>query len=484
MRTLVNSALNKYHNMPIAAKAGIWFLFCSVLQKCMAMITTPLFTRMMTTEQYGQFTVYNTWLQVFTIFTTFRLNLAVFNKGMSKFKEDRDGYTATMQTITTLLTGIVFAFYLTFRKRINSITELPTYIMMGMFVELLFVPAIDFWTIKKRYEYIYVPVVIRTVLMAVANALLGVIAVLVSTEKGYARIYSCIFVNVTFGITLYVYNLKRSNTLFRFEYAKFAILFNLPLLLHYLSQYILDQFDHIMVQKMVGLEAAALYGVAYNIGSILKIITQSANQATVPWQYRKMEEGKFKDIDNTFFTVFVFLAVCTILFVAAAPELLLLFAGKQYFQAKYIIPPIALSVYFMFLYMTFANVEFYYNANKFTMFISMFGAGLNVILNYIGIRSFGYIAAAYTTMICYLIYVSAHYLYMTVSVQKKENAGTIFKTGRLVMLIIGTMLSIFGIAFLYNHLYLRYGIIATVMVVCVLEKGKIKMMLQSQFGKN
>ena len=116
-----------------------------------------------------------------------RLNWGVFNKGMSKYKEDRDVYTVTMQTITTVLTLITFVLYIIFRDFINSIVELPTFIMIAIFAELLVTPAIDFWTIRKRYEYIYVPVVIRSILLVVANAVLGVVAVLISDEKGYAR---------------------------------------------------------------------------------------------------------------------------------------------------------------------------------------------------------------------------------------------------------------------------------------------------------
>ena len=136
--------LNRYRAIPIAAKASIWFIVCSVLQKCISMITLPIFTRLMSTEQYGQFNVYNSWLQIFTIFVTLRLNYAVFNKGMSKFKEDRDGYTSTMQTITFLLAAALFAVYLVFRKQVNALTELPTFVMVAIFLELLFTPAIDF----------------------------------------------------------------------------------------------------------------------------------------------------------------------------------------------------------------------------------------------------------------------------------------------------------------------------------------------------
>ena len=146
----IKQLLKKYNQIPIAAKATIWFMFCTILQKSISLITTPIFTRMMSTEQYGQFSVYNSWLQIFTIITTLRLNWAVFNKGMSKYKDDRDGYTSTMQTLTASITLIVFIIYLIFHKQVNALTELPTFIMLAIFAELLVTPAIDFWTIRKR----------------------------------------------------------------------------------------------------------------------------------------------------------------------------------------------------------------------------------------------------------------------------------------------------------------------------------------------
>ncbi|NSE01625.1 oligosaccharide flippase family protein [Fusicatenibacter saccharivorans] len=97
----MNKILKKYNDIPIAAKAALWFVFCNVLQKCVALITTPVFTRLMTPDQYGQFSIYNSWLQIFTIITTLRLNWGVFNKGMSKYKEDRDVYTVTMREYET-----------------------------------------------------------------------------------------------------------------------------------------------------------------------------------------------------------------------------------------------------------------------------------------------------------------------------------------------------------------------------------------------
>lgn len=474
----VKKLLKKYNSIPIAAKATLWFIFCSTLQKCISLITTPIFTRIMSTEQYGQFSVYNSWLQIFTIITTLRLNYAVFNKGMSKYKDDRDGYTSTMQSLTFMITGAVFVIYLAFHNQINALTELSTFIMVAMFLELLVTPAIDFWTIRKRYEYIYKPVVLRTIIMAILNAVIGVVAVFLSEEKGYARILTCILVNICFGLVLFVYNLKKGKILFKKEYAKFALAFNLPLLLHYISQYVLDQFDRVMIQKMVGIAAAGIYSVAYNAGMLMKIVTQSINNALVPWQYEQLEKKKFKQLDDILFMIFMVVAGCALLFSLFAPEIMMILADEKYHEAIYAIPPVALGTLFSFMYTTFANVEFFYDQNKFTMYISLVGAALNVFLNYICIKLFGYIAAAYTTLFCYIIFAYSHYIYMTKSVKKALNITKVFNTKRLILLSVAVLLCGLIIIFFYNTIIIRYIINAVIILALFFNRNRLMLMMK------
>ena len=44
--------LQKYRNMSVQV-GSFWFLICSFLQKGISSITTPIFTRLLTTEEYG-----------------------------------------------------------------------------------------------------------------------------------------------------------------------------------------------------------------------------------------------------------------------------------------------------------------------------------------------------------------------------------------------------------------------------------------------
>ena len=55
----------------------------------------------MDTTEYGKVSIYFSWVNIAAIITSFKLNAGVYNKGLSKFKEDRDGYCLSMQYTTT-----------------------------------------------------------------------------------------------------------------------------------------------------------------------------------------------------------------------------------------------------------------------------------------------------------------------------------------------------------------------------------------------
>lgn len=47
-----------YNKLNIGIKASIWFMFCNIIQKGITMLTVPIFTRLLSTEEYGIYSVY------------------------------------------------------------------------------------------------------------------------------------------------------------------------------------------------------------------------------------------------------------------------------------------------------------------------------------------------------------------------------------------------------------------------------------------
>lgn len=470
----MQSIKNKFENISITAKAAFCFMLCSTIQKAISFITTPVFTRIMTTEEFGRFNVYVSWFNTFLIITTLKLDGAVFNKCMSKFRDSRKGVVLAFQNSTSIVTCICFILYIIFQKQINSLTELSTVITILMFVQLFFQPAYSFWLGIERYEYRYKTFTSITLLWAILNTGVGVLAVLCieSLDKGTARIISNIAIQTVFGMVLYIINLQRGRSAFSKNQMDYAIKFNIPLIPHYMSQYILDQMDRIMIQKMVGVTQVGIYTVAYNVGTAMKIVTNSLVSAITPWYYDLLERKSYSEINKKFESTVYIAMIPVFLFIGFAPELMSILATAEYKEAMYVIPPVCVSNVFLLMYSFFSIIEFFYEANKFSMFATGAGALLNIILNYSCIKQYGYIAAGYTTMICYALFAVAHFFYSQY-VLNKHSGQMVFKIGTVMLLILINIGYAVLMSCTYQNTLIRYCAVGVLILLIIAFRNKL-----------
>ena len=77
--------VKKYTDLPIQVKASMWFFVCAFLQKGISFITTPIFTRLLSTSEYGQYNVYTSWMSVLIVIVTLNLYCGVYSRGLVKF---------------------------------------------------------------------------------------------------------------------------------------------------------------------------------------------------------------------------------------------------------------------------------------------------------------------------------------------------------------------------------------------------------------
>lgn len=468
----VKSFFNKYAALSDVAKATFWFFLCNILLKSISLITTPIFTRLLSTEQYGIYNTYVSWVQIVTIIVTFRLDYGIFNKGMSQYPDQKDDYNATMQSITSILTFIFFLIYLILHSAINRLTGLSTLITIALFAEVFFTNAISFWMVRQRYDFKYKSVVAISISMTLANALLGILAVLLTNHCAIGRILSTVLVQVCFGLCIYIYNLKKAKHIFVKDFAKFAISFNIPLLPHYFASYILDQFDRIMIMKLVSYSAVGIYSIAYSSGFVIKIISNSLNNTLIPWQYRQLQKKEFSSIAECVKSIDKCILLCFMGYMAFAPEIIRIFATTEYYEAIYVLPPVVASAFLIFLYELYANIEFYYNENKFTMYIALGAALLNIVLNYLLIPRWGYVMAAYTTVISYSVLAIAHFLYMQHIVKKKEST-CIFSAKDFWIYLVIILLYSTAVPLLFDYPLLRYCWIMLLLLYVIIARKKL-----------
>lgn len=460
----MGKVINKWRNLPLQLKVSVAYVFCSILQRCLTFITMPLFTRLLTTEQYGQYTIFSSWQGILTIFITLNLAYGSFATAMVKYEEDRDGYLSSVQGITVFLAAVFLLVYLPFRGLWNGLFELPTEFVCIMIAEIVAANALHVWTGKKRFEYKYVSVIAVTLFCSVACPTVAFLLVINSAERGYARILGYAMVNIAVGMVLFVWNLGRGKKFFDKKYWRFALGFNIPLLAYYLSQVVFNQSDRIMISHMVGKDKAAIYGVAYNLAMIMNFVLNAVNNSYVPWFYEKLKKNKKEENRTISLGIAILMALLLSGVIWFAPEIIMIMAGSKYAEAIYVVPPVGISLLLLFYTQLFANVEFYYEKKRSLVFASIGAALVNLILNLVFIPWFGFIAAAYTTLFSYVIFAISNYIAMKrILTEKKEADNAYYYKGLLVVFFGFCGLTVAGVL-IYPLLSVRIIVAATVIV--------------------
>lgn len=450
------------------------------------MLTTPIFTRLLTTAEYGQFNVFYSWLGIATIFVTLNLSLGVYGQGLVKFEKDRSVFVSSLQGLSALLVVLWTVIYLLTHSFWNSFFKLTTVQMLAMLIMIWTSAVFQFWSAEQRVQYQYKGLVGLTILVSILKPLIGIIFVVLAEDKVTARILAMVLVEIISYTGLFIVQMKRGRVFYSAKYWKYAILFNIPLIPHYLSQVVLNSSDRIMISSMVGDSQAGIYSLAYSLSSIMLIFNTALMQTISPWIYQKIKSKRIKEIESVAYTSLVLIATVNICLILLAPEAVAIFAPNAYHEAIYVIPPVALSVYFMYSYDLFAKFAFYYEKTKLIMLASCIGAALNVILNYIFIGMFGYMAAGYTTLACYIIYSLAHFILMN-KICDNYCEGIKPYDVKIILLITVIFLVIgFILLFTYDYPFVRYGIIVITAGVAVIKRqyiiNTIKKMLSLKKG--
>ncbi len=463
----------KYFQLPQELRASFWFLICAFLQRGISFITTPIFTRLMTTAEYGEFSVFYSWYSIISIITSLNLFYGVYVRGLVAYEENRDAFTSSMQSLMlTLIVGWTFAYFL-FQDWFNSLLGLTTEQMTCMLVVIWTNGIFNFWAAEQRVNVEYKRLTILSVITCILLPIIQILLIQIMEDKVNARIYGMVIVNVVFYPILFIHHIKKGRLFFSKDIWKYALAFNIPLVPHYLSQSVLNSADRIMIERMIGSSEAGIYSLAYSISQIMMVFNSALMQTIEPWLYKMIKRNETSSIKKVAYPAFLIVAVVNIVLIALAPELVRLFAPQEYMDAIWVIPPVAMSVFFSFLYTFFAVFEFYYKKTQYITVATLSGAVLNIILNYIFIDIFGYYAAGYTTLICFVTFATFHYIFMRKLINENLNNEKVYELKILIIISFVFMVSGFVLLLTYRLPVTRYSILICLFIGILLNMKRI-----------
>lgn len=452
-----------------ALKSGVWYTFSSVIVKGLGFLSIPIFTRLMPKSTIGDFSNYSTWLYLFTIMITLNLE-ASFISAKYDYKDEFDDYTFSILSLMIALSVAWLLMFCTFINPLSEVLNVNRDYLPCIAITILFSSSINVFQIKKRFLYEYKSSTLISVFVAILTMALSVILVIISNEKMLARILGLLIPAAIFGMVVFIILYKEGHRV-KLLYWKYAIPICIPYIPHLLSLSILNSIDKVMITRICGSEANALYSVAYSAGQIITLFLTSMNQAYVPWLVDQMHIKSYKVIRKFSYIYVLGFVLFVIGIMLIGPEALFILGGKEYEEAIFVICPVAMGCVCQFLYTMFVNIEQIEKKTIGMAMGSLIAATINYLLNIIFIPLYGYIAAAYTTFAGFFVLLIIH-----MSIVYKMRLNKLYDYKFIFLCIIGVF--IFGVFcnYLYTCSLVRYvfiGIYATSFTLVVYIKWKI-----------
>lgn len=394
------------------AKAGTLYMLASIFNKGIAFITVPIFTRILSTGDYGTVMTYSAWVSIVSVILGMSLNTAIRLSRGSECKiriapEDELSVIFTFTLAVGFLASVLVVVICCFFGKEDHLL-----IVMACVLEALFGWLITDYTYYQMMEFKYIG---RTVLMLLPNLLAAFLSVfmigLLQENKYMGRIIPLAGCHILIGLIVCLAVFKNRKPSINVQYLKWALTISLPLVAHGIALNVLSQSDRTMITMFRSSEETGIYSLVYSFSTLAVILTSGLEGVWMPWFTIRMNEKNYKEVNaiSKDYTDLICWAMIGIIMVS--PEILKIMAPSDYWEGIRMLPPLVMSNFVSFAYTFYVNIEYYYEKTAFITINTVIAASVNIILNLIFIPRYGYVGASFTTLFSYILSFALHCVY-------------------------------------------------------------------------
>lgn len=381
------------------------YILGNVINRALFLISMPIMTRYLQSEQYGVLSIINAVTGIMMIC----YGLGAPNFIMRYYYEydsanDRKyllGSIISYVLIFTFLISILLTVSgdLIFNRLFKDIPFSP-YMLLGIWIcffsmfEIL--PSELFRILDQALLFIVI-----NLTKSVSTIMFSILSVVVLKRGAEGPLGASLIVTILFVI-YYVYYLRDKIELnLHFSKIKECLKFGLPIVFLLLGRSLLDYTDRFILQWFVGLSIVGFYSVGSTVGSVLVMVAVSINSALMPFFFKTAKEeseAEAKEIFSYFFTyvgaAILFFGLCAVVFRC---EIIYILAPPSYYSIIPVIPLIMIGAIMNSLF--YIPVLGIYQEKKtiYLSFIIFVALIINIALNIILIPKFQMLGAALAT---------------------------------------------------------------------------------------
>lgn len=417
-----NIVLKRIKNI---ASNELMYMFSDILIKAIAFLTLPFFVNLMSTAEFGQFSLYQTYIGIFSIFFGFNIQQGIVRYYIDK--GDKEKYLTTAIWIN-LASGIIFSTIIILIESKFQIFGLSNKAMYVISLGAIFngVMHIGLESIRASLKaYLYATF---SILSSLISTILGLFLVyFMSSDLGYWRLVSIVVSYVVVGIILTYGIVRKDGITFKKDTAKYLLSYSIPLIPYTLSTTVISQINRLFLAN-IGLSEVGIYSFAANLATIIYIISISLNRAFQPFLFVALRDNK--DFKKRMYQNMGLFYVMYVGFIFLNHILIKIFGNAQYYSAIKVIPILTIGYGFHFVYSIYANFLYYLKRNIVLSFLAVLSAIITVILNMILIPIFGYMGAAFSMVGSYFMLLILAYIYI-----RRKTTVILFTIRELLTLI-------------------------------------------------
>lgn len=437
-------------------KITILNIISTFMLQGIAFVTTPIFTRLLGTEQFGMYSLFNSWVLILTCLMGFSVNSSI-GTGIYTFKDKYIYFRNSVLLSSTLICLLELILIGICIPILTKITGFSGWLIIILGVTTLSHYIVNFAQMAFIYEKKADNNLILSVSISIVSVVVSIFLIYKENDNSryLGRIYGVATTYLVAAIIVWLLLFLKKPVGIKKEYLKYGIAVGFPIVFHSLSQQILGQSDRVMMQWFgVNADKIGIYSLFYTISSVLVTILGALNNSWCPFYYDDLNEEKWNIFIKKCKNYIELFTVLGIGFLFLSREVSYLMADESYWSGMNIIPILTFAVYFTFMYQFPVNFEFFHKKTK-IIAIGTVGAGiLNIILNAIMIPKWGMYGAAIATAISYLALFFAHYY---IVIHMKEHPYhlniKIFIPGLICMMIGAFLFYVFA-----SYWYVRWGL--------------------------
>ncbi len=448
--------MNKKKNI---FKVGIGYTIGNVMLKGVVFITTPIFARLMTKADYGKYNVFASYESLFFVIIGLAIHSS-YKNAYYKYRSDDNSegeiqyqkyLSITMCFLfTSLVVWLLIAF--AFNEMISNILGIDGSLLFVLVVGSMVTAIANCYTTDEGIHYRYKSILVISLVNTLSSVCLSLLLIrfFFANYSYVGRIIGGLIPGLIIYGFIAIKYLFRSSPKGMKRALSWGIKYSFPIVPHGVSQVVLTQFDRIMILKMIGESQAGVYSFAYTIYSMLTVISSSIDGIWAPWFYekRKAEDDDAIKKGSALCILLIFFASAFVILLC--PELIGILGGSKYYQSIYCAVPIVGGGFFACIYNIPCLVEYYHEKTKLIALSTGLAAILNIGLNAVFIPRYGYVAAAYTTLVTYIIYFIVHY-YMAYRIEGRN----LFLSHNIIVCVFGLFLSMAGSLLFVSSIVIR-----------------------------